>query len=49
MTEDVKNLVNAVSELFEGFTKESEAYLGGNKSAGRRARKISLEIGKGNF
>ncbi len=43
----MKNLVEKTTELFEAFKKEAAAQIeNGNKAAGTRARKASLEIEK---
>ena len=43
----MKNLVEKTVALFEDFKKEAEAQIeNGNKAAGTRARKASLEIEK---
>lgn len=43
----MKNLVEQATALFDAFKKEAEAQLAnGNKAAGTRARKASLEIEK---
>lgn len=43
----MKNLVEQTVVLFETFKKEAEAQIeNGNKAAGTRARKASLEIEK---
>ncbi len=43
----MKNLVEQTVALFETFKKEAEAQIeNGNKAAGTRARKASLEIEK---
>jgi len=39
-------LVKKINELCAGFAAEAEKNLSGNKAAGTRARKISLEIEK---
>lgn len=43
----MKELVEKVASLYESFQKEANAQLAnGNKAAGTRARKASLEIEK---
>ena len=43
----MKNLVEKTAELFDAFKKEAMAQIeNGNKAAGTRARKASLEIEK---
>jgi len=43
----MKNLVEKLKENFEAFAKDAEAQLAnGNKAAGQRARKASLDIEK---
>ncbi|MDE6283378.1 MAG: histone H1 [Muribaculaceae bacterium] len=43
----MKDLVEKVASLYEAFAKEAKAQLeNGNKAAGTRARKASLEIEK---
>lgn len=43
----MKDLVNTINEEFENFKKDAEAQLeNGNKAAGTRARKKSLELEK---
>lgn len=43
----MKNLVEKVAALYETFVKEAQAQVeNGNKAAGTRARKASLEIEK---
>lgn len=43
----MKNLVEKLDPMFEAFTKEANAQIeNGNKAAGTRARKVSLEIEK---
>ncbi|MCQ2975981.1 MAG: histone H1 [Bacteroidales bacterium] len=43
----MEELVNQLKEKFEAFAKEADAQVSaGNKAAGQRARKISLEIEK---
>ncbi len=43
----MKELVEKIAELYEGFKKDSAAQIeNGNKAAGTRARKASLEIEK---
>lgn len=43
----MKELVEKVASLYEAFQKEAKAQLeNGNKAAGTRARKASLEIEK---
>lgn len=43
----MKNLVEKVAELNAAFMKEAMAQLeNGNKAAGNRARKVSLELEK---
>lgn len=39
-------MVTKLKELFDAFTTDAEKAQAGNKSAGARARKTSLEIGK---
>ncbi len=43
----MKNLVEQISNNFEAFAKDAKAQVeSGNKAAGARARKVSLEIEK---
>ena len=43
----MKNLVEKVASLYDSFVKEATAQLeNGNKAAGTRARKVSLELEK---
>lgn len=43
----MKNLVENLKENFEAFAKDAAAQIeNGNKAAGTRARKVSLEIEK---
>lgn len=43
----MKNLVDTIKSSFEAFAKDAEAQIAnGNKAAGQRARKVSLEIEK---
>lgn len=43
----MKELVEKVAELAESFNKDATAQMeNGNKAAGTRARKTSLEMGK---
>lgn len=42
----MKELVEKISEVMAVFTKDAAANLEGNKAAGTRARKASLEIEK---
>ncbi len=43
----MKNLIDKVAELNAAFMKEATAQLeNGNKAAGTRARKVSLELEK---
>ncbi|NDV77386.1 histone H1 [Dysgonomonas sp. 511] len=43
----MKNLVEKLQNDFEGFAKDAKAQIeNGNKAAGQRARKVSLEIEK---
>lgn len=43
----MKNLVEKAAELYEAFKKDAEAQIvNGNKAAGARARKASLELEK---
>lgn len=43
----MKNLVENLKTNFEAFTKDAESQIAnGNKAAGQRARKASLEIEK---
>ncbi|MBF0647374.1 histone H1 [Dysgonomonas sp. GY75] len=43
----MKELVENLNQLFADFTKDAASQVeSGNKSAGQRARKISLEIEK---
>lgn len=42
----MNELVEQIHTLFENFKAEAEKNLGGNKAAGTRARKTSLEIEK---
>jgi predicted Holliday junction resolvase-like endonuclease len=42
----MKNLVENLNRLFADFAKDAELNVNGNKAAGTRARKVSLEIEK---
>lgn len=42
----MKNLVGNLNQLFADFAKDAELNVNGNKAAGQRARKVSLEIEK---
>lgn len=43
----MKNLVENLSQLFADFSKDANTQVeNGNKAAGQRARKVSLEIEK---
>lgn len=43
----MKNLVETLKTNFEAFAKDAESQIEtGNKAAGQRARKVSLEIEK---
>jgi hypothetical protein len=43
----MKDLVNAIEELFNSFLKDANAQIEkGNKAAGTRARKASLDMEK---
>lgn len=43
----MKNLVEKLKENFEAFAKDAESQIeNGNKAAGQRARKVSLDIEK---
>lgn len=43
----MKNLVENLNQLFADFTKDAALQVeNGNKAAGQRARKVSLEIEK---
>lgn len=43
----MKNLVDQITAQFAAFEKEAKAHVeNGNKAAGTRARKISLELEK---
>ncbi|MBF0575986.1 histone H1 [Dysgonomonas sp. GY617] len=43
----MKNLVEKLKETFESFAKDAANQMeSGNKAAGQRARKVSLEIEK---
>ena len=45
--EEVAKLVEELKAKFEAFTKDADALVNaGNKTAGARARKVSLEIDK---
>lgn len=45
--EELKKLVETIKAQFEAFEKDATALVGnGNKAAGARARKVSLEIEK---
>lgn len=45
--EEIKNLVEQINAKYAEFTKDAEALVNaGNKAAGARARKASLEIEK---
>lgn len=43
---DMENTVKSIIEKMEEFKKDSEKSVKGNKAAGVRARKLSLEIEK---
>ena len=42
----MKELISKISELFEVFSSNADKAQAGNKAAGARARKASLEIEK---
>jgi hypothetical protein len=42
----MKELVGNLNQLFADFAKDAELNVTGNKAAGQRARKVSLEIEK---
>ncbi len=43
----MRNLVEKLNQDFAAFAKDAASQIeGGNKAAGQRARKISLDIGK---
>lgn len=42
----MKELISKISELFESFSSNADKAQAGNKAAGARARKASLEIEK---
>ncbi|SHG20486.1 histone H1 [Dysgonomonas macrotermitis] len=42
----MKELVENLNQLFADFAKDVELNVNGNKAAGQRARKVSLEIEK---
>lgn len=44
--EQLKKLVNEINGKFVDFSRDAEANTNGNKAAGVRARKASLEIEK---
>lgn len=44
--QELVNTVNKINELTANLTKELEANLNGNKAAGSRARKITVELTK---
>lgn len=44
--EDLKVIVNEINDLMDAIKSENEKNINGNKAAGRRARKISVELGK---
>ena len=47
MTHKMKNLVEKLNRDFEAFTKDAALQVeSGNKAAGQRARKVSLDIEK---
>lgn len=43
--EKLTNIVSKINSLMESLKVENEKNLNGNKAAGKRARKISLELG----
>lgn len=45
--EDLKVMVNEINSLMDSLKSENEKNINsGNKAAGRRARKLSVELGK---
>lgn len=44
--EKIQTLVNEIEKLSAEFMNEANTNLGGNKAAGRRARKITLTLTK---
>lgn len=44
--EELSTLVERVHALYESFKAEADRNVSGNKAAGQRARKMSLEIEK---
>lgn len=44
--EELTKVVADIKAQFEAFAKDAEARVNGNKAAGARARKVSLEIEK---
>jgi outer membrane murein-binding lipoprotein Lpp len=44
--EELTKVVTDIKAQFDAFTKDAEARVNGNKAAGARARKVSLEIEK---
>ena len=46
MAETVQALCERIQKGYDGFLKEAGLGLKGNKSAAKRARKISLELAK---
>jgi hypothetical protein len=42
----MKELAENLNRLFADFAKDAELNVNGNKAAGQRARKVSLEIEK---
>lgn len=44
--EDLKIIVDEINNLMDTLKLENEKNINGNKAAGRRARKYSVELGK---
>ena len=42
----MEKLIEQIQKNMEDFKTESQKQINGNKAAGKRARKISLELGK---
>lgn len=43
---DLENIITKINELMESMKIDNEKNLAGNKAAGARARKTSVELGK---
>ena len=44
--EELKKIVEELKSNYEAFAKDADACVNGNKAAGARARKVSLELEK---